>query len=208
MTQTLLSNTTPETLITSNPALRDVLPPDFMYAASTAAYQIEGATAVDGKGPSIWDVYLENTADNGERACNSYHLFREDIKLLKSYGCNTYRFSISWPRVLPNGSGEVNEKGIAYYSDLVDALLAAGITPFITIFHWDTPAALDEAYAGFNDERIVADYVSFAKVLFERLGDRVKHWITFNEPFVYVLLNSVLFKKDTWSDANWIKWVG
>lgn len=111
----------PETLILDNPALRGILPPTFNYAASTAAYQIEGAAFADGKKASVWDDFLKDT-ENGEDACDSYHLFKEDIKLLKEYGVNTYRFSVSWPRVIPDGSGKVNEKGIQYYSDLVSCL--------------------------------------------------------------------------------------
>lgn len=192
-----------EDVITADPSLKGALPKDFRFAASTASYQIEGGWQADGKGPSIWDAYLhDNKMEDGDDAVNSYYNWKEDIKLLKKYGVNTYRFSVSWPRIRPLGESgcwpqccqyrskltaggkddPINEKGIEYYSNLVDALIAEGITPFLTIFHWDLPQELYERYGGFeNTDRIVEDFVAFARVLFERLGDRVKNWITINE---------------------------
>ncbi|BEJ12828.1 hypothetical protein CspHIS471_0300020 [Cutaneotrichosporon sp. HIS471] len=193
-----------EDVITGDKALKGVLPPDFAYAASTASFQIEGGWDQDGKGPGIWDVYLhENNMDNGDDAVNSYNLWREDIKLLKQYGVNTYRFSISWPRVKPLGGKDdpVNEKGIEYYSNLVDALLAEGITPFVTIFHWDTPYELQKRYGEFeNPDKLVDDFVAYARVLFERLGDRVTNWITINEPVIYMMFNIMGMKANTWTE--------
>ncbi|WOO79093.1 Beta-glucosidase 1B [Vanrija pseudolonga] len=198
----------PETLITQDESLRGVLPKDFWYAAATAAYQIEGAWNEDGKGVGIWDELMNkpewDATGNGMIACDSYHLWKEDIALIKSYGMNSYRFSISWSRVKPKGGAddEVNEKGIEYYNNLINGLLAEGITPWITIFHWDTPAELDHRYEGFADtEQIVRDFTSYANLLFERFGDRVKNWITYNEPLVYTGYNAQFFKRDVWTDA-------
>jgi beta-glucosidase len=184
--------------ILEDPAFSAVLSKNFSYGSATAAYQIEGAKDADGKGPSVWDECLRNQ-DNGDVACDSYHQWTEDIKLLKEYGCNTYRFSISWPRVKPQGgrNDPVNEAGIMYYNTLVrpstkmyktvayrqiDALLEAGITPWVTIFHWDHPAELESRYGGFsNTEEIVQDFLSYAQLCFQRFGDRVQNWITINE---------------------------
>jgi beta-glucosidase len=171
----------------------DTLPPDFFHGYSTAAYQCEGGWDADGKGPSVWDdlghnprppLYTMRNDEVGDDAMNSYHQFREDIALLKSCGSNAYRFSISWPRVIPLGGLEdpINEKGLQFYSDLVDECLASGITPFPTLYHWDLPLALEQKYEGWSDtKQIVADFVRYADVLFARLGDRVKYWLTINE---------------------------
>jgi beta-glucosidase len=186
--------------ILSDPTLASVLPASFAYGAASASHQIEGHIAADGKGPNVWDIILKDKkGENGEDACNSYEQWQEDVDLLKLYGANTYRFSISWARIFPDGmflpllpgSGPAHgigdctkipsEAGIKYYSTLVDALLKANIQPCITIFHWDHPQALEDKYGSFSDERIVDDFVGFAKVLFERLGDRCKFWITINE---------------------------
>lgn len=190
----------PADLILSDPTLASVLPASFAYGAASASHQIEGHIAADGKGPNVWDIILKDKkGENGEDACNSYEQWQEDVDLLKLYGANTYRFSISWARIFPDGTllstlpefrpadaiGDCtktpNEAGIKYYSTLIDALLEAKIQPCITIFHWDHPQALEDKYGSFSDERIVDDFVGFAKVLFERLGDRCKFWITINE---------------------------
>ncbi|KAK4684015.1 hypothetical protein P7C73_g6191, partial [Tremellales sp. Uapishka_1] len=212
--------------VTSDPKLKGVLPSSFLYGAASASYQIEGAPTKDGKGPSVWDAALKGK-ENGDIACDSYHLWKDDIQLLKKYGCNTYRFSISWPRILPRGIshlslafvtsdrcmagdlGEaINEAGIKYYSDLVDALLAANIKPFVTIYHWDHPLALEDRYRGFESENIIPDFVGYAKVLFERLGDRVKDWVTINEPLVVTMLGGVVLKKQSWDmKINHIQYV-
>ncbi|KKK17471.1 hypothetical protein ARAM_005164 [Aspergillus rambellii] len=175
--------------------LKGVLRSDFFHGYATAAPQIEGAWNKDGKGLSIWDTFGHkpgkikdgSTADDAVR---SYDLYREDIALMKSYGVNGYRFSLSWSRIIPLGGAEdpVNEQGIKFYQDLIDEMLRNGITPFVTIFHWDVPQALEDRYGGMlNKEKFVPDFVRFARVCFERLGTRVKYWITFNEPGVYSL---------------------
>lgn len=170
--------------------LHDV-PEDFLWGAATSAFQIEGAARADGKGPSIWDTFCatpRNTraGETGETACDHYRRWREDVSLLVRLGVNSYRFSVSWPRVLPAGRGQVNAPGLAFYDRLVDALLAAGIEPMATLYHWDLPQALQAELGGWahpDSPRIFADY---ADLLFDRLGDRVKWWLTINEPWCVV----------------------
>ncbi|KAM7335854.1 hypothetical protein ACRRTK_004347 [Alexandromys fortis] len=164
-------------------------PKGFIWSAASAAYQIEGAWRADGKGLSIWDTFshtplkIEND-DNGDVACDSYHKIDEDVVALQNLGVSHYRFSISWPRVLPDGTTRfINEAGLNYYVRLIDALLAAGITPQVTIYHWDLPQALQDI-GGWENETIVQLFKEYADVLFQRLGDKVKFWITLNEPFV------------------------
>ncbi|KAL7273337.1 Beta-glucosidase 1B [Rhizina undulata] len=187
------------------------LPKDFLWGFATASYQIEGAVDEDGRGPSIWDTFSHipgKTADgkNGDVACDAYHRMKEDVALLKSYGTNAYRFSISWSRVIPLGGREdpINEKGIQWYSDYVDALLEAGITPFVTLFHWDMPQALHDRYLGMlNTEEFSRDFERYARVCFERLP-KVKHWITLNEPWCSAVLgyNTGLFAPGRCSDRS------
>ncbi|KAH7116686.1 glycoside hydrolase superfamily [Dendryphion nanum] len=168
------------------------LPADFSWGAATAAYQIEGAAYQDGKGKSIWDSFshLEpsrTNSQNGDIACDHYNLMREDVALLASYGAGVYRFSISWPRVIPLGGrlNEVNEAGIAFYNSLIDCLIKHGIEPVVTLHHWDTPLGIDERYGSFlNKEEFQADFLNYARLCFSRFGDRVKQWITFNEPYI------------------------
>ena len=165
-------------------------PADFVFGAATAAYQIEGASSVDGKGLSVWDKFTHTkgrikNGETGDNACGHYYRFREDVGLMRSLNLNAYRFSVSWPRVLPDGRGRMNSKGIDFYSMLVDQLLEAGITPYATLFHWDYPLALREKGLGFENRdsaMIFADYVS---AVAGKLSDRVKNWITLNEPLVY-----------------------
>ncbi|KAL3482324.1 hypothetical protein BJX99DRAFT_242992 [Aspergillus californicus] len=175
--------------------LKGALRSDFFHGYATAAPQVEGAWNRDGKGLSIWDTFGHtpgkvkdnSTADDAVR---SYDLYREDVALMKSYGVNAYRFSLSWSRIIPLGGADdpVNELGIKYYQSLIDELLQNGITPFVTLFHWDVPQALEDRYSGMlNQERFVPDFVRYARVCFERLGPRVRHWITINEPGVYSL---------------------
>jgi len=172
------------------------LPSDFIWGFATASFQIEGSTDVGGRGKSIWDDFSRTpgkTMDgrNGDVATDSYNRSSEDIDLLVSYGVKSYRFSLSWSRIIPLGGRDdpVNEEGIKFYSDFIDALLAKGITPFITLYHWDLPQALHDRYLGWlNKDEIIQDYVRYARVCFERFGDRVKHWLTMNEPWCISVL--------------------
>lgn len=172
-----------------------ILPVDFHWGFATASYQIEGAPTADGRGPSIWDTFCAipgKIADgsSGAVACDSYNRTSEDIALLKLTGANSYRFSISWSRVIPLGgrNDPVNQKGLDFYRKFVDDLLNEGITPFVTLFHWDLPDELDRRYGGLlNKEEFGADYENYARVLFEGLP-KVKHWITFNEPWCSSIL--------------------
>jgi len=163
-------------------------PENFVWGAATASYQIEGAWNENGKGESIWDRFshtpgkVEN-GDTGDVACDHYHRWREDIILMKEIGLKAYRFSISWPRILPSGRGEVNQAGIDFYNQLVDALLEAGIEPFVTLYHWDLPQALQDE-RGWPKRKIVDAFVEYADLVSRVLGDRVKNWITLNEPWV------------------------
>ncbi|TKX18481.1 beta-glucosidase-like protein 4 [Elsinoe australis] len=167
------------------------LPSDFLWGFATASYQIEGSVSADGRADSIWDVFCRipgkiKGGEDGSVACDSYHRYREDVALLKSLGARAYRFSISWSRVVPlGGRGDpVNEKGLQYYSDLVDELRKVGIEPMVTLLHWDVPNELDVRYGGLlNKEEFSADFESYARVVFEKLGSRVKYWVTFNEPW-------------------------
>jgi beta-glucosidase len=168
------------------------LPKDFQLGFATASYQIEGAVAEDGRGPSIWDVFchLEPTRTkgaNGDVACDHYHRLEEDLDLLKRYGSDMYRFSISWSRVIPLGGRDdpVNEAGIAFYDRVIDGCLKRGITPWVTLYHWDLPQGLHERYGGWLDvQESQKDFERYARLCYERFGDRVKHWITLNEPWI------------------------
>ncbi|KAL0926803.1 hypothetical protein M5K25_003055 [Dendrobium thyrsiflorum] len=168
-------------------------PSRFLFGASTAAFQIEGS-AFGGRGECIWTTfckkYPEKIADrsNGDIACDSYHRYKEDVELLADLGLDAYRFSISWPRILPNGRGKVNPEGIQYYKNLIDELHDYGIEPFVTLFHWDLPQALEDEYGGFLDKRIIEDFKNFAKLCYEEFGDKVKNWITINEPMIFSTL--------------------
>ena len=163
-------------------------PDHFLWGAATAAYQIEGAWDAEGKGESIWDVFCRvpgaiETGETGQTACDHYRRWKEDVRLLAELGLNAYRFSVSWPRVLPEGKGAVNERGLDFYDRLVDALLARGIRPFVTLYHWDLPQALQER-GGWGSADAVGWFADYAAVVARRLGDRVHDWITINEPEV------------------------
>ncbi|CAI9104135.1 OLC1v1002756C1 [Oldenlandia corymbosa var. corymbosa] len=177
----------------SEPFNKSSFPPGFIFGAASAAYQYEGAAFEDGKGPSIWDVWSHQHPEfildhsNGDVADDFYHRYKGDVKLMKFIGLNGFRFSISWSRVLPHGkvSKGVNKLGIAFYNNLINELLANGITPLVTLFHWDTPQALEEEYLGFLSSHIIDDFRDFAELCFKEFGDRVKHWTTFNEPWSF-----------------------
>ncbi|MBS7630633.1 beta-glucosidase [Candidatus Bathyarchaeota archaeon] len=165
-------------------------PQGFLLGTASSAYQIEGASSEGGRGQSIWDVFSHSQGKiedgtNGDIACDHYHRWREDVELMKSLGVNAYRFSISWSRVLPKGRGEVNEEGLRFYSNLVDALLESKITPFVTLYHFDLPQKLQEEGGGWLRREIVEDFVEFAEVVSTELGDRVKYWATLNEPWEF-----------------------
>ncbi|MFB9473433.1 GH1 family beta-glucosidase [Nonomuraea salmonea] len=162
----------------------------FLWGTATAAYQIEGATGEDGRGPSIWDTFAREpgrTRDGhtGDVACDHYHRWREDVALMADLGVNAYRFSIAWPRVLPDGAGQVNGRGLDFYDRLVDALLAAGVQPVPTLFHWDLPQALEDR-GGWLNRDVAELFADYAGVVAARLADRVPLWITLNEPFVHM----------------------
>jgi beta-glucosidase len=160
----------------------------FVWGAATAAYQIEGAVHEDGRGESVWDRFCATpgkvrNGDTGAVACDFYHRYRDDIALMRELGLDAFRFSIAWPRILPAGRGAVNQAGLDFYDRLVDELLANGITPFPTLFHWDTPQALEDE-GGWRSRATAEAFVEYASIVAERLGDRVTHWTTHNEPWV------------------------
>jgi len=165
-------------------------PRNFFWGTATAAYQIEGACKEDGRGESIWDRFAHTNGkikngDTGDLACDSYRRWREDISLMRAMNLNSYRFSISWPRIQPSGSGPANSKGIDYYSRLVDALLEARIRPFITLYHWDLPQALEDA-GGWPNRDTAARYTDYVEIVAQALGDRVSDWMLFNEPAAFI----------------------
>ena len=167
-------------------------PEDFLWGAASASYQVEGAAYEDGKGLSVWDMFCQKpgavwSGHTGEVACDHYHRYQEDVGLMREIGLKAYRFSVSWPRVIPAGTGEVNQQGIDFYNRLVDALLEAGIIPFVTLFHWDYPYDLFCRGGWLNpySSDWFADYVT---VVVEALSDRVMHWFTLNEPTVFIEL--------------------
>jgi beta-glucosidase len=162
------------------------------YGVATSAFQVEGATDVDGRGPSTWDEFCDRPGvildgTDGRLACDSYHRFPEDLALLVDLGVDAYRFSIAWPRVQPLGSGALNPKGLAYYDEVVDSLLAKGIRPFPTLFHWDLPLALEQA-GGWSSRDTVSRFADYAAAVGDRLGDRVSTWATLNEPWCTAML--------------------
>jgi len=171
-------------------------PDGFLWGAATAAYQIEGSPVADGAGPSIWHTFAHEPqrvrhGDTGDLACDHYRRYREDVDLMRELGLRAYRFSIAWPRVFPSGRGSENAAGLAFYDRLVDALLAAGIRPMATLYHWDLPQALEDS-GGWPNPDLAEIYADYAATMFEALGDRVDSWITFNEPWVFTWLGYAL----------------
>ncbi len=174
------------------PSRRLTFPDGFMWGAATSAYQVEGAWNEDGKGESIWDRFAHTPGNildgsTGDVACDHYHRWREDIALMKELGLKAYRFSISWPRILPAGRGKVNQTGLDFYSRLVEGLLEAGIEPFVTLYHWDLPQSLQDK-GGWAERSTAEAFVEYADVVSRKLGDRVKHWITHNEPWATTVM--------------------
>ncbi|MFO7664255.1 MAG: GH1 family beta-glucosidase [Chloroflexota bacterium] len=168
-------------------------PPDFIWGVATSSYQIEGAWNEDGKGESIWDRFSQTPGkiqdgSTGNIACGHYHRWPDDITLMSDLGLQAYRFSLSWPRILPEGRGRVNPKGLDFYSRLVDGLLEAGILPFVTLYHWDLPQVLQDQ-GGWPERSTAEAFVEYADVVTEHLGDRVTSWITHNEPWCISILS-------------------
>ncbi|MEP7293060.1 MAG: GH1 family beta-glucosidase [Chloroflexota bacterium] len=171
-------------------------PKDFTWGTATASYQIEGAAQEDGRGVSIWDTFAHTpgktkNGDSGDIACDHYHRTREDIQLMKALNISAYRLSIAWPRIFPTGRGRVNEAGLEFYDRLIDDLLEAEITPYVTLYHWDLPQALEDE-GGWLRRGIADDFVAYADVVSGALGDRVKNWITFNEPWCITWLGYMI----------------
>lgn len=165
-------------------------PDNFLWGAASAAYQIEGAFESDGKGPSIWDEFTKipgktYEGTNGDVAIDHYNRYKEDVKLMADMGLKAYRFSVSWSRILPDGEGEVNKKGLDFYENLVDELIAYGIEPVLTLYHWDLPLALQEKYKGWESREVIQAFKQYCQVLYERLGKKVTYWVTFNEQNVF-----------------------
>jgi beta-glucosidase len=161
-------------------------PKGFLWGVATASYQIEGGANEDGRKPSVWDTFCRTpgkvkNGDTGDVACDHFHRYRDDIKLMQELGIKAYRMSTAWPRVVPDGDGAVNQKGLDFYNRLVDALLAAGITPFVTCYHWDLPEATYQKHGGWHGRQTAHDFARYAGVVAKSLGDRVKNWFTINE---------------------------
>ena len=187
----------------------EVFPDDFAWGVATSAFQIEGAHDIDGRGTSIWDTYAEQPGfiedgSNAHVACDHYHRYAEEIALMTSLGVGAYRFSVAWPRILPTGRGAVNVAGLDFYDRLVDGLLAAGIAPWATLYHWDLPQALEDE-GGWTNRSTVDAFVEFTHAVSGRLGDRVAHWITHNEPWCVSVLGHAQGAhapgKRSWPDA-------
>ncbi|MCP5432450.1 MAG: beta-glucosidase [Alphaproteobacteria bacterium] len=169
-----------------------VFPSDFLFGASTAAYQIEGAVNEDGRGPSIWDTFSHTPGktwrgDTGDIACDHYHRYEEDLDLAARGNMSVYRFSTAWPRIMPEGKGVVNLRGLDFYDRLVDACLARGLDPWVCLYHWDLPQALQDE-GGWTNRDIVGWYTDYAAIVAKRLKDRVRHFFAFNEPSMFVWL--------------------
>ncbi|MBB5887387.1 glycoside hydrolase family 1 protein [Lactovum miscens] len=165
-------------------------PADFLWGSASAAYQIEGAPFEDGKKASVWDNFVRIPGKtfkgtNGDVAVDHYHRYKEDVALMKELGLKSYRFSVAWSRIFPDGKGKVNEPGLKFYSDLIDELIANNIEPVVTIYHWDLPQALEDEYHGWESRQIIPDFVNYAETLFNAFKGRVKYWISLNEQNVF-----------------------
>ena len=167
-----------------------VFPKDFLWGASTAAYQIEGAIDADGRGPCVWDTFTKagriQDGSSAAVACDHYHRWPEDIALMKQAGFNAYRFSLAWPRIVPAGTGTINTKGLDFYDRLVDAILAAGIRPMACLYHWDLPQPLEDK-GGWQGREVIGPFADYARIVTARLADRVKDWMMLNEPNVVAI---------------------
>ncbi|QCD88440.1 lactase-phlorizin hydrolase [Vigna unguiculata] len=192
------SNVTSQETVSVSPTIdisinRNTFPQGFIFGAGSSSYQFEGAAMEGGRGESVWDTFTHKypakiqDRSNGDVAIDSYHHYKEDVKMMKDVNLDSYRFSISWSRILPKGklSGGINQEGINYYNNLINELVANGIKPFVTLFHWDLPQALEDEYGGFLSPLIVKDFRDYAELCFKEFGDRVKYWVTLNEPWSY-----------------------
>ncbi len=181
------------------------LRPDFIWGVSTSSFQIEGATKEDGRGPSIWDIYCQNgeikNHDTGDVACDHYHRYREDVGLMKALGVQAYRFSVAWSRILPQGRGAANTAGFSFYDRLIDELLHAGIEPWLCLYHWDLPQALEDL-GGWQNRESVDWFADYTAQVAARFGDRVKRFATFNEPSIFSLFSRPLRKRGHSSDGQ------
>uniref|UniRef100_A0A7N2QX25 Uncharacterized protein n=1 Tax=Quercus lobata TaxID=97700 RepID=A0A7N2QX25_QUELO len=190
---------------------RTSFPKDFIFGTASAAYQYEGAAKEGGRGPSTWDIFTHRypgkiaNGSNGDIAVDQYHCYKGDVRIMKKMGLDAYRFSISWSRVLPKGklSGGVNREGIKYYNKLINRLLARGIQPFVTLLHLDPPQTLEDEYGGFLSPHIMNDFRDYAELCFKEFGDRVKHWITLNEPLSYTNAGYVMGTSPPGRCSSW-----
>ncbi|XP_051122318.1 beta-glucosidase 6-like [Andrographis paniculata] len=171
---------------------RSSFPKGFVFGTASSAYQYEGAVKEDGRGQTIWDTFAHSFGkvldlSNADVATDHYHHYPEDIQLMKDLGMDAYRFSIAWSRIYPNGTGAINKAGIDHYNGLINSLIANGIEPYVTIYHWDLPQGLEDKYNGWLSPRSIQDFTLYAETCFKEFGDRVKHWITFNEPHTFAV---------------------
>ncbi|XP_075642448.1 beta-glucosidase 11-like isoform X2 [Castanea sativa] len=169
---------------------RDDFPPDFIFGSGTSAYQVRSSKREDGRTPSIWDTYADAGKAHGatgDVACDGYHKYREDVQLMVDIGLDAYRFSISWSRLIPNGRGPINPRGLQYYNNLINELVSHGIQPHVTLHNYDHPQALEDEYGGWVSRKIVRDFPEYAGVCFREFGDRVSFWTTINEPNAFML---------------------
>lgn len=166
-------------------------PEDFLWGSASAAYQVEGAWDEDGKGASVWDTFVRIPGKtfkgtNGDVAVDHYHRFKEDVALMAEQGLKAYRFSIAWSRIFPHNMNETNEKGLQFYDDLIDELLANQVEPVVTLYHWDIPQYLQDEYLGWESRQIIEDFTTYAETVFRRYGDRVKYWVSLNEQNIFI----------------------
>lgn len=168
----------------------------FLWGTATAAYQVEGAAYEDGRGKSIWDTFSHTPGkvfndDNGDIADDSYHKYLEDIRLMRRMGVKAHRFSISWSRIYPSGHGYINWLGVNFYNKFIDELILNGIQPMVTLYHWDLPDNLEREYEGWLGSKVISDFTAYTDFCFATFGDRVKYWITINEPWTFIYLGYV-----------------
>lgn len=171
----------------------DAFPKDFLWGSASAAYQVEGAMEEDGKKKSVWDKFVQIPGktfkgSTGEVAVDHYHRYKEDVKLMAEQGLKAYRFSIAWSRIIPDGDGAVNEKGLQFYDNLIDELLKYDIEPIVTLYHWDIPQALQDKYMGWESRQVIEDFTRYAEILFKRYNNKVNYWVSLNEQNIFITL--------------------